>query len=250
MGTRPPFVLVHGGRHGGWCWARVAPLLRAAGHDVYTPTLTGLGERSHLLSPHIGLATHIQDITAVFEYEEITDAVLVAHSYGGSVVAGVMEKEKMAEQVRCLVFLDAFMPRPGETVLDIVGADLTAALLETVERDGKGWFLPTTDASFYGVTEPADVAWVNTKMTPQPLKSYTDPSGPTGRIWSHPGLFVECRPTTLRPEIRQRARDRSLADPGFRYRLLDAPHDAMVTHPELVARLLSEAAGPDGPQGA
>jgi pimeloyl-ACP methyl ester carboxylesterase len=128
MSPQSPFVLVHGGRHGGWCWARVAPLLRAAGHDVYTPTLTGLGERSHLLTPDIGLATHVQDILGVFEFEEITDAVLVAHSYGGSVVAGAMER--IAGRVRTLVFLDAFMPAPGETVLDIVGPDLAAALLE------------------------------------------------------------------------------------------------------------------------
>jgi pimeloyl-ACP methyl ester carboxylesterase len=240
MSSQIPFVLVHGGRHGGWCWARVAPLLRAAGHDVYTPTLTGLGERSHLLTPDIGLATHVQDIVGVFEFEEITDAVLVAHSYGGSVVAGAMER--IADRVRSLVLLDALMPAFGETVLDGLGPDLAAALLERIKREGEGWFLPPTDASFYGVTNPADVAWVNSKMTPQPLKTYTDPSGPADRLWSHPGIFVECQPSTLRPEIRMRARDRSAVDARFSYRTLDAPHDAMVTAPELVAQLLIEAA--------
>jgi pimeloyl-ACP methyl ester carboxylesterase len=240
MSSRSPFVLVQGGRHGGWCWARVARLLHAAGHDVYTPTLTGLGERSHLLTPDIGLATHVHDITAVFEFEEITDAVLAAHSYGGSVVASAMEH--IADRVRSLVFIDAFMPLPGETVLDIVGADFAATLLEIIKQEGDGWFLPPTDASFYGVTDPDDVAWVNSKMTAQPLKTYTDPSGPTGRLWSHPGIFVECRPSTLRPEIRKRARDRSAVDQRFSYCLLDAAHDAMVTAPELVVQLLSEAA--------
>src|SRR5947199_7272840 len=100
-----PFVLVHGGRHGGWCWRPVAALLRAAGHEVYTPTLTGLGERAHLLSPQISLDTHVRDVVAVFEFEDIRDAVLVGHSYAGMVVSGAMEL--IAERVRSLVLLDA-----------------------------------------------------------------------------------------------------------------------------------------------
>ncbi|MGW0582764.1 alpha/beta fold hydrolase, partial [Streptomyces sp. NPDC002920] len=103
--ARSPFVLLHGGRHGGWCWKHVAAALRQEGHLVYTPTLTGLGERAHLLSPSIGLDTHVQDLVAVFEFEDIQDAVLVAHSYGGMVASGAMER--IADRVRSLVLFDA-----------------------------------------------------------------------------------------------------------------------------------------------
>lgn len=109
--ARPPFVLVHGGRHGGWCWKHVATALRQAGHTVHTPTLTGLGERSHLLDQTIGLGHHVQDIVATFEFEDIHDAVLVAHSYGGMVVAGALEQ--IGDRVRRVVYLDAHLPGPG-----------------------------------------------------------------------------------------------------------------------------------------
>src|SRR5881409_3342030 len=99
------FVLVHGGFHGGWCWKRVTPLLRAAGHEVYTPTLTGLGERAHLLTRDVGLATHVQDVINVLTYEELTDLLLVGHSYGGMVITGVAER--LPARVRQLVYLDA-----------------------------------------------------------------------------------------------------------------------------------------------
>jgi pimeloyl-ACP methyl ester carboxylesterase len=239
MSAPPPFVLVHGGRHGGWCWGRVAPRLRDAGHEVYTPTLTGLGERCHLLRPDIDLATHIQDIVAVFEFEEIADAVLVAHSYGGSVIAGAMEH--INDRVRTVVFVDAFMPLSGESVLDVIGTDLAETVLEMADRDGEGWYIPPSDASFYGISDPGDIAWVNSKMTAQPLKTYTDPVGSTDRAWAHPGMFVECQPSTLRPEMLARARKRNAVDARFRYRVLEAPHDAMVTAPGLLAEVLLEA---------
>jgi len=113
------FVLVHGGFHGGWCWRRVAPPLRAAGHAVYTPTLTGLGERAHLATPAIGLDTHIRDVLGVLEYEELRDVVLVGHSMAGMVVTGVAERA--ADRLAHLVYLDACVPRDGECHLDAEG---------------------------------------------------------------------------------------------------------------------------------
>src|ERR1700704_3677346 len=136
----PPFVLLHGGRHGGWCWRRVAVLLRAVGHEVYTPTLTGLGERSHLLNPQIGLDTHVQDLVSTFEFEDIRDAVLVGHSYGGMVVSGAMQR--IADRVRTLVLLDAHMPREGESVFDLNGPDRAAAMIALAEDGGDGWYIP------------------------------------------------------------------------------------------------------------
>ena len=133
-------------------WARVSPLLRDAGHDVYTPTLTGLGERAHLLSPDIGLSTHIQDLVNVFEFEDIEDAILVAHSYGGVVASGAMEL--IHHRVRSLVFLDALLTRGGETVLDVIPGDLARAIPEAAAREGEGWYLPTSDASFMASQTP------------------------------------------------------------------------------------------------
>jgi pimeloyl-ACP methyl ester carboxylesterase len=238
MSAHPPFVLVHGGRHGGWCWARLAPLLRRAGHDVYTPTLTGLGERAHLLHREIGLETHIQDLVAVFEFEDITDAVLVGHSYAGLVVAGAMEQ--IATRVRSVVLIEALVPRSGESMFDIVDREIERQLHQLAEREGEGWYLPPSQASFYGVSEPADVAWLDSKLTAQPLKTYTDPVKVAERVWAHPGMFIECAPSQLTPELLQRMRARSEDEPRFAYRVVECAHDMMVTEPELLADLLLE----------
>jgi len=242
MKTRPypPFVLVHGGRHGGWCWKKLTPLLCAAGHRVYTPTLTGLGERSHLLRPDIGLDTHIHDVVAAFEYEDIQDAMLVAHSYAGVVVSGAMEQ--IFERVRKLIFLDAHMPRTGESTLDQAAPEVTDRLLALAAELGEGWYIPPTDASYWGASDPGDIAWVNEKVTAQPLKTYTDRVGSTDRAWAHAGMFIECRdPSDRRHVPVVRPLDRSAADPRFEYRVLDAPHDAMVAAPEALASILLEA---------
>ncbi|MFD6279491.1 alpha/beta fold hydrolase [Streptomyces sp. NPDC060209] len=237
--ARPPFVLVHGGRHGGWCWKHVASALRQAGHMVHTPTLTGLGERAHLLDQAIGLNHHVQDVVGVFEFEDVQDAVLVAHSYGGMVVSGAMEH--IAQRVRRVVYLDAHLPRSGESVFDMIGPHRAAALLENAENNGEGWFIPPADASWYGVTDPDDAAWVNSRTTAQPLKTYQDPVGSTDRASIHPGMFIECVPSSLEPHVLNRARRRHADDPDFSYHVLQATHDAMVTAPQAVTNLLRQA---------
>jgi len=109
------FVLVHGAWHGGWCWKRVAALLRQAGHEVFAPTLTGLGERAHLMSNAIDLHTHIRDILGVLQWEELADVVLCGHSYGGMVISGVADR--VPEKLRSLVYLDAFVPDNGTCMI-------------------------------------------------------------------------------------------------------------------------------------
>src|SRR5919202_1722005 len=130
MVTSTTFVLVHGAWHGGWCCRRLIPLLRDAGHEVYAPTLTGLGERSHLLSPAIDLETHVRDVTGVLEYEELTGVVLVGHSYGGMVITGVAEDA--APRLAHLVYLDAFLPRDGECLMDLFSSRAREATLQRV----------------------------------------------------------------------------------------------------------------------
>lgn len=231
-----PFVLLHGGRHGGWCWRKLTPLLRAAGHEVYTPTLTGLGERSHLLDRSVGLNTHIDDLVATFEYEDISDAILVAHSYGGFVASGAMER--LAHRVKFVVLLDGHLAKEGESVFDLNGSAREKVMTQLALDHGDGWYVPVADASRYGVTDPEDVVWANARMTPQPLKTYQDPMGTTDAMWRHPGMFVECSPSSLEPELLGRTRQRSIDDPTFGYTVLHASHNAMVTDPDAVADLL------------
>ncbi|XVV10209.1 alpha/beta fold hydrolase [Actinoplanes sp. CA-131856] len=242
MTGRPPFVLVHGGRHGGWAWRRVATHLRRAGHEVHTPTLTGLGERAHLLSPTIGLDTHIADLVGVFTYEDLDNAVLVAHSYGGAVVCAAMEQ--LADRVRSLVLVDAHMPQSGQSVLDLVGPERAAAMRQRVKEQGEGWFVPVSDASWWGLTDPDDIAWVNTKITPQPAKTYEDPAPSTERAQASAYTFIECSRSRLPAEERAWQRARCENSPRLRHRVVEGSHDVMVDAPEALAKLLLEAQDP------
>jgi pimeloyl-ACP methyl ester carboxylesterase len=237
---RPPFVLVHGGRHGGWAWKWVAPLLRARGHHVLTPTLTGLGERGHLIAPDIGLDTHIEDLVRVFDYDELDDVVLVAHSYGGMPVAGALEQ--VADRVRTVVWLDAHKPQDGDSVFGLIGPERAEKMQKMAADGGDGWFIPTSDARWWGLTDPDQIAWANTKTTPQPMKTYTDPVGRTARAWSHPGTMIECGESRLPPVDLERQRARAERDPHFHHRTIPGCHEPMVTVPEELTALLVEAA--------
>jgi pimeloyl-ACP methyl ester carboxylesterase len=242
MTGKPPFVLVHGGRHGGWAWRRVAGPLRRAGHDVHTPTLTGLGERAHLLSPQIGLDTHIADLVGVFDYEDLDDAVLVAHSYGGAVACGAMEH--VADRVRSLVLVDAHMPKSGQSVLDLVGPERAEAMRKRVKDHGDGWFVPVSDASWWGLTDPDDIAWVNPKITPQPAKTYEDPVPSSERARAAAYTFIECSRSRLPPAELAWQRERCAGSSTLRHRVVEGSHDVMVDAPEELVELLLEAQDP------
>lgn len=148
-------VLVHGTTAGGWTWRKVAPELRAAGHRVFTPTLTGLGERIHLASPAVDLDTHIADIVNVLIYEELDEVILVGHSYGGMVIAGAADR--VPERVAQLIYFDAIIPRDGESAVDNLSAQ--------VRDEGDGWLIPLAQG-------PNDIATLN---APHPYKTWTQP---------------------------------------------------------------------------
>ena len=158
------FVLVHGAWHGGWCWRKLTPLLRAAGQEVFTPTLTGLGERAHLGSPDVGLGTHVRDVAQVLWYEDLADVVLVGHSYGGLVIGGVADQ--VPERLRHLVYLDAFVPEHGQSMLDLGPPERRPAMQARVAAEGDGWQLPSLQPvpweqfvrGIYRITDPAEVA--------------------------------------------------------------------------------------------
>lgn len=226
------FVLVHGAWHGGWCWNRVAPLLRADGHDVFAPTLTGLGERVHLLAPEIDLTTHINDVLRLLEYEDLSNVVLVGHSYAGMVISGVAEQA--STRLAQLVYLDAFLPEDGATIRDYAPGEV---LDEMVKTQGDGWRLPSfMFAADFGITNADDAAWVNARLGDQPYKTFTQPlnlaATPDGAI---PRTYILTTQDTFVPHAARAQQG------GFEYlELFSAGHDSMVTQPvELVDLLLS-----------
>lgn len=223
--ARHTFVLVHGAWHGGWCWQRVARLLCAAGHDVYTPTLTGLGDRSHLLSESVTLDTHASDILSLLHFEDLTAVTLVGHSYGGMVIAAVAGKA--ADRLRRLIFIDAFLPESGKALRDY-------APVPPVREDGWRIPVPVTPTDF-GITDAQDVAWVGDRLTDQPLGTFTQPVrwDHTSDVYSR--AFVRCTNTPWFVEAAERA-----ARQGFTmHSMMDAGHDAMITQPQELSQLLS-----------
>ena len=133
-------VLVHGSCHGGWCWNKTTPFLKIYNHEIYTPTLTGLGERSHILYEAINLSTHINDIVQVLEYQDLYDVVLVGHSYGGMVIGGVAEK--IPDRIKSMIFLDAYIPQDGKSGFDLIPGLRDIYEQRRLKEEGKEWLVP------------------------------------------------------------------------------------------------------------
>ena len=234
------YVLVHGGGHGGWCYQRVARILRAAGHDVYTPTLTGLGERAHLLDHRVDLNRHIEDVVAVLHFEDLRDVILVGHSYGGMVITGIADRA--ADRVGKLVYLDAANPVNGQSLVDVSGPIIEAVRPMGTVVDGMELvLLPGPDAGLlYGVTDPADLAWMADRLTGHPWVCFEQRLELTNEdaLWAIPQYHVVCTSTlaTRDPELMARARaEGRLWD-------INTGHDLMLTEPERTADALLQVA--------
>jgi pimeloyl-ACP methyl ester carboxylesterase len=230
------YVLVHGGSHGGWCWRRVIPRLRAAGHEVHAPTLTGVGERRHLVRPDTNLDTHVLDVVNLLKFEGLSDVILVGHSYGGMVITGVADQ--VPDLIAHLVYLDAAAPADGESLVDIAPDIMADAYRDWRVVDGVElvrWPTPQAPA-FYGVTEPADVAWVASKLTPMPWKAYAQPLRLQGeeRTRRIPYTMINCTPTLRRRSAEQVRRITT----GERVWEIDTGHDAMISAPEALSEML------------
>jgi pimeloyl-ACP methyl ester carboxylesterase len=232
------YVLVHGSFSGGFQWREVAIRLRAAGHEVYTPTLTGLGERSHLAQPEIDLDTHIQDIVNVLIFEELHDVILTGHSYGGMVISGVAEL--IPERLAHLVYLDAFVPHDGDSAWTLAANAVPPAALESIEQmvktTGAGWRWPAPAKSSDGRDSPKD--------RPQPIKTMRQPlriaNPATVRL---PRTFIYCTnnlPDWSARPITAMMAERARAD-GMRYLELPTSHALMETMPDEVTAILLEA---------
>jgi pimeloyl-ACP methyl ester carboxylesterase len=232
------YVLVPGGAHGGWCYQRVARILRSHGHDVYTPTLTGVGERSHLLRPGINLELHIQDVVALLHYEDLHDVILTGHSYGGMVITGVADRA--TDRVGRLVYLDAANPRNGQSLVDVAGSIIEATRPLGQVVDGVELvLLPTPDAgAFYGVTDPGDQVWIAERLTGHPWACFEQPLDLKNEpaLWAIPQYHIVCTSTLA-------SRGRALMEKARaegRLWAIDTGHDLMITEPEKVAAALLE----------
>jgi pimeloyl-ACP methyl ester carboxylesterase len=232
----PTFVLVHGGFHGGWCYSRVAKRLRAEGHEVYTPTLSGVGERAHLAGQAINLSTHIQDVVATIVTEDLSDVILCGHSYGGMVITGVAGQ--VAERIRTLFYLDASVPEDGQSILDVLGPDVARIAVEMA--GGDGIMMEPRGAEYFGINE-ADRAWVDQMCTPHPIGCFVQKLRFTGKE-----ALVANRTFVLAERYQSANHDtyaKVKGRPGWKAVSLDVGHDVMVDDPEGLTKLLLEEVG-------
>ena len=222
------FILIHGGWAGAWQWERVVPRLRAMNHTVYTPSLTGLGEKRHLASPEVNVSTHVCDVASVFEENTMNDCVLVGFSYGGMVATGVARK--YTEQIEKLIYLDAFFPVPGQSLFDIFGKKVSKSLLAMTDAFGDGWLLPFFDA-------------YDSRLTDQPKQTGTE------KIYYYPErlrklqpVYTECTKKdsswTFTPILQRIADERRNA--GWDVREFPSGHFPMNSHPAELAQHLNE----------
>ena len=231
------FVLVHGMGAGGWCWRDVSARLRENGHLVFTPTLTGLGERSHLASADVNLDTHIADVENLIRWEQLSDVILVGHSYGGAVVTGTADR--VARQLRRLVYLDAFILRDGESIISLQPPD-RAAHYETLARQSDdGWSIPANSAEFYGVKDREQVDRIDSLSVSHPmatlrqpirLKTIEKPDYPRSYLWA----------SHFSPSPFRQFAERVRVDADWDFREIEGSHMMMVSHVDATARVLHQ----------
>lgn len=238
--ARAPFVLVHGSWHGGWCWKDVAQALRARGHAVFAPTLTGLAERAGLATPEVGLSVHVRDVVDLLAAEDLRGAVLVGHSYAGLVITGAAAAAPA--RVGRLVYLDAVVPEPGQSGFDLLRPDYVASWRKKAQEKGEGWRVPPMlSAKALGIEDPALAKEVEARLTPMPIATWDEKLQFDARaVAAVPRAYVRCKrfpgfgPTYAK--LQQAG--------GWTLRELDAGHDAMLTAPGALAALLLELAAP------
>lgn len=233
------YVMVHGGGHGGWCYQPVARILRSKGHEVYAPSLTGLGEREHLLSPDIDLDMHITDIVKLLHFEDLRDVILVGHSYGGMVITGIADRA--TDRIGHVVYLDAATPENGQSLVDVAGPMMLLARKAAQVVDGVELVLfPGTDPMhFYGVTEPEQIEWMKSKLTPHPWKCFEQKLVLTNEAEMRklPETHIVCTSTLATrdvPALKARSEGR-LWD-------IETGHDLMISEPEAVAEMFLRVA--------
>lgn len=227
------YVLIHGAWHGSWCWKRVRSILQTRGHEVFTPTLTGVAERSHLLSPQVDLETHISDAVNLIHWEELSDVVLCGHSYGGCVVSGVADR--IPDRIGALVYLDAFVLENGQSLHDTLPAEMRNMQLEGVRQAGEGWKVPPIPAEAFNVNAQ-DRDWVNRQCTMQPLATFQQPillTGAINQVENITFILADGWSPSPFPLFYDRAKAK-----GWKTVTMACGHDVMLDQPEELAQEL------------
>ncbi|VTU13821.1 MULTISPECIES: alpha/beta fold hydrolase [unclassified Variovorax] len=230
------FLLIHGAWSAAWAWKKLRAPMRDRGHELFTPTHTGLGERAHLARPEIDLEAHIADVLAVIEFEDLHDLVVVGHSYGGMVATGVVDR--VHERVRRLVYLDAFVPRDGQSVFDLLGEPTHQQAIALARQGGDGWRVPPNPMP--PDTPEADKAWAMPRRRMQPLRTLEQRLPLTGAVDRVRRSYIYCTRVAPGDPFRPFAQ-RAQAE-GWDYRALDASHNPQITMPETLADVFDEIA--------
>ena len=228
------FLVCHGAWSAGWAWKKMHPLMTAAGHRLVTPTYTGLGERAHLANPSIDLETHIQDILNVIHYEDLRDIVLVGHSYGGMVATGVADRAR--DRVAQLIYIDAFVPKDGERLLDLLNESERQRMRE-LAKAGDGWRVPPNPTP--PDTPPEDIEWLNARRVDMPIRCFETPLKLHGGPLTLPRSYIYA--TRITPaDTFGRFAARAKSEPGWRCHDFDASHSPAVSAPEKLMAVLQE----------
>jgi pimeloyl-ACP methyl ester carboxylesterase len=228
----PPFVLVHGAWQGNWVWEGVADRLRDAGYRVYTPSLTGLGERAHLAGPHVDLETHVADVLGVIEHHELDNVVLCGHSYGGMVVGGAADR--VPQKIGSLVYLDAFIPEAGKSLWDFLPPEGAAAQKSSAKD---GWRIARISAAEFRVQAAAHIARLDRRAVDQPLATMDQKSRVTGAWRNIPHLAYIRAAGQPRATFAQFA-DVVRKDPKFQYFEVPCGHNVMLDLPDALTGIL------------
>ena len=227
-------VLAHGAWSAAWAWKKMRPLFQAAGHQFLSPTYTGLGERAHLARPDIDLATHIQDVLSVLEFEDLKDVTLLGHSYGGMVATGVADKA--ADRIARVVYIDAFAPKDGQSLFDLLGPKGEAHMRAGAAKDGDGWKLPLNPMP--PDTSPEDAAWAVPKRRPQPIKTFEEKIKLSSATFP-PRHYIYAKKNGPGDVFRQFA-ERARSEPGWMPHEIDASHNPHITCPDVLMALLTQ----------
>lgn len=225
------FLVCHGAWSAGWAWKKMHPLMRASGHRLITPSYTGLGERAHLAHQGLDLEAHIQDMLNVITYEDLSDIVLVGHSYGGMVATGVADR--MRERIAQLIYIDAFVPRDGQSLFDLF--EPAVAQMREAARSGDGWRIPPI--AIPPDTSAADIEWLTPRRVNMPIKCFEQKLKLQHGETKLPRSYIYATRVTPSDTFGQFAK-RARGEAGWHAFDIDASHSPNVTAPEALMALL------------
>ncbi|MBS0220618.1 MAG: alpha/beta hydrolase [Proteobacteria bacterium] len=227
-------VLAHGAWSAAWAWKKMRPLLHSAGHEFFSPTYTGLGHRAHLAHRDVDLSTHIEDVINALEFEDLTDVTLLGHSYGGMVATGVADKAR--SRIRRVIYLDAFVPKDGQSLFDLVVPKAATNMRAGATEEGDGWRIPINPMP--PDTAPEDVAWAGPRRRPQPIKTFEQKIRLESREPPPPRHYIYAKKNGPGDVFRQFG-ERAKSEAGWTYDEIDASHNPHITCPDVLMALLT-----------